>query len=97
MKVRLLPRAQQDLAEVAAWLERERPGERDRVLGALLDALARLEALPRLGALARDEVLRRRGYRTLVRGRHVAFSRVQGATVLVVRVLHQRQPWRHLL
>jgi plasmid stabilization system protein ParE len=97
MKVRLLPRAQQDLLEIDAWLERERPFARGRVVEALLEGLARLERLPLTGPVARDEVLRRRGYRTLARKPYVTFYRVQGSTVLVVRILHQRRSWRHLL
>jgi plasmid stabilization system protein ParE len=97
MKVRVLRRAQTDLLEIAAWLERERPVQKNRILDAVLTGLERLERFPRMGPLARDPLLRRRGYRTLVRQRYVAFYRVERATVLVVRVLHERQSWKRLL
>jgi plasmid stabilization system protein ParE len=97
MKVRVLRRAQQDLLEIAAWLERERPEQGDGILDAVLKGLERLEQLPLMGPLERDPVLRRRGYRTLVRQGYVAFYRVERTTVLVVRVLHERQAWKRLL
>jgi plasmid stabilization system protein ParE len=94
MKVRVLRRAQTDLLEIAAWLERERPLRMNRILDAVLNGL---ERFPRMGQVARDPLLRRRGYRTLVRQGYVAFYRVERATVLGVRVLRERQSWKRLL
>jgi len=97
VKLRLLPRAQLDLLEIEAWLQRERPQSWERQLDAIIVGLDQLERHPLSAPLCRDERLALRGFRTLTLGRYVAFYKVQRATVYVYRLLHQKQSWKKLI
>lgn len=97
MKLRLLPRAQVDLLEIEAWLQRERPQTWERQLDAIIMGLDQLERHPLSGPVCRDERLALRGFRTIMLGRYVAFYKVQCATVFVYRLLGQKQSWKQLI
>ena len=97
MKLRLLPRAQRDLLEIQAWLERELPHASERRLDAIIMGLDQLERHPLSGPVCRDERLAVRGFRTITLGRYLAFYKVQRATVYVYRLLDQKQSWQQLL
>lgn len=75
-----MPRAQGDLLEIEAWLQREWPQSWERQLDAIILGL---EQPLNASAL--------RGFRTISVGRYVAFYKVQRATVYVHRLLHQKQ------
>jgi plasmid stabilization system protein ParE len=96
-QVRVLRRAEADLFEIRAYLNREAPASCQRVLGELLDGFAQLGALSNSGPVPRDEHLKKRGYRFLVRGRYVIFYKVIGRQVRIHRVLMQRRAYRRLL
>lgn len=97
MKLRLLPRAQLDLLEIQAWLQRERPQSWERQLDRIIAGLEQLERHPLSAPVCRDERLALRGFRTPTLGRYVAFFKVQRATVYLYRLLHHKQTWRRLL
>lgn len=97
MKLRLLPRAQVDLLEIEAWLQRERPQSWERQLDAIILGLDQLERYPLSGPVCRDERLALRGFRTISLGRYVAFYKVQRATVFIYRLLGQKQSWKQLI
>ena len=97
MKIRVLPRAERDLAEIDAWLTRENAHRAAKVMKGLLDGLAQLERLPRSGPPIRDPWLASRGFRALVRGRYTVFFKTHRSTVVIYRVLHQRRDWSSLL
>ena len=97
MKVRILRRAQVDLAEIDAWLRRENPRAAAKLMRSLFDGIEQLARLPSSGPPVRDPVLAERGFRALSRKRYVIFFKIQGATVYVHRVLHQRREWSGLV
>ena len=97
MKLRLLPRAQRNLLEVQAWLEREQPQSSERQLDIIIMGLDQLGRHPLSAPTCRDERLALRGFRTITLGRYVAFYKVQRATVYVYRMLNQKQSWKPLL
>ena len=96
MKLRLLPRAQRDLLEIEAWLQREFPQAWERRLDTVIIGLDQLERHPLSGPVCRDERLALGGFRTITAGRYVVFYKVQRATVSVYRLLNQKQSWSQL-
>ena len=96
-RVRVLKRAERDLVELRSYLAREAPDSAGRVVGELLDAIESLARWPERGARPRDELLRRRGFRFLVRRSYLIFFKVSGRSIWVYRVLHGRRAWSRLL
>lgn len=85
-EVRLSAAARQDLADI--WqtsFETWGAAQADRYLDNIGAALGRLETNPRLGPDCSDLVP---GARRLVTGQHVAFYRIVGDHIRVIRVLH---------
>lgn len=95
--VRILRRAQADLLEIYAYHSRESPSAAARIIEELIAATERLGKLPESGPVARDDRLRRAGYRVLVQGRYLLFYKLVGAHVRIYRVLHQRRAYERLL
>jgi toxin ParE1/3/4 len=96
-RVRVLKRAERDLVELRSCLVREAPESAGTVVGDLIDAIESLARGPERGARPRDEHLRRRGFRFLVRQPYMIFFKVSGSRVWVYRVLHGRRAWSRLL
>jgi toxin ParE1/3/4 len=93
---RLTRRAEEDLAEIGAYTLHTRGAEQcARYLDQLESRCEWLAENPHLG-VASDDV--RPGYLRWVQGKHVLyFKRIDGETILVVRVLHGRMlPELHL-
>lgn len=97
MRVRVLARAQGDLLEVSAYLKKENPRARPRVIARLLNGIDQLAQLPSSAPLVKDEALAVRGFRCLHRSGYAIFYKVKGNTVFVHRVLHHRRQWAGLL
>lgn len=96
-RVRVLKRAESDLVELRSYLGREAPDSAGRVIGDLLDAIESLARWPERGARPRDERLRRRGFRFLVRKPYLIFFKISGRRVFIYRVLHGKRGWSRLL
>ena len=96
-RVRVLRRAERDLVELRSYLGREAPDSAGRVVGELLDAIESLVRWPERGARPRDERLRRRGFRFLVRQPYLIFFKISGRRVFIYRVLHSKRAWSRLL
>lgn len=95
--LRVLRRAQRDLAEVQGYLETDAPDQVDEVMEQLLTAIDRLARFAELGPVCRDRGLRARGFRALSVGRYRIFYRILRAQVRVYRVLHHRRAYDELL
>ena len=96
-RVRVLRRAERDLVELRSYLAREAPDSAGRIVGDLLNAIESLARWPERGARPRDEHLRRRGFRFLVRQPYLIFFKISGRRVFIYRVLHGKRAWSRLL
>jgi len=97
VRIRILGRAQRDLDQIYDYVLRETPPRADRFIAELLDAIESLETMPERGAVPRDEVLRRRGYRFLVHKPYLVFYKLVKQQVRVYRVQHGSRAYRGLL
>lgn len=96
-EVRVLGRAERDLLEISAWLVREAPHARERILDALLASIEQLGSMATPGIVPHDEVLRARGYRLIIVRKWLVFFKVRGRRVTVYRVLHGKRDWLPLV
>lgn len=95
--VRVLRRAQHDLAEIHRYIEREKPDAADRFLDRLLDTLDSLHDMPERGGVPRDARLASLGYRVLVVDEYLILYKIVRSHVRVYRVVHGRRRYQHLL
>lgn len=95
--IRVLRRAQLDLAEIQRFVGRDQPDAANALVEDLLDAIERLGRIPTMAPVARDPRLSTLGYRVIVRGRYLVFYKLVGRHVRVYRVLHQRREYARLL
>jgi plasmid stabilization system protein ParE len=95
--VRILVRAQSDLAQIQRYVERDRPGAAIRLVERLLDTIAALESHPRSGIVPRDERLAGLEFRVCVQGEYLVFYKVLPSVVRVYRVLHGRRKYAALI
>ncbi|MFN7975533.1 MAG: type II toxin-antitoxin system RelE/ParE family toxin [Acidobacteriota bacterium] len=96
-RVRILRRARRDLLEIQQYIARDAPEVADRVVDQLVDSIESLSALPLRGAIPRDARLRSLGFRFLLLGSHLVFSRVVRSEVRVYRVLHGKRAYAGIL
>ncbi len=86
MRLKLTEAAEQDLADIAAWLTMEASETTvRRIVGDLLQRLDGVLAFPESGA-PRDSI--RPGLRAVFRHNHAIYYQVEGDVVAVIRVLH---------
>lgn len=95
--VKVLRRAQRDLQELYDLVAREAPLRADGFIDGLLAALESLAEMPERGAVPRDAVLARQGFRFLTHGRYLIFYKVLLRHVRVYRILHGQRAYRGLL
>lgn len=96
-RVRVLARAVSDVIEIGEYLSVEAPHARDRILARIVEAAEGLRTLAERAPLAREPVLRARGFRSLRVQRYIVFYKLTPSTVRVYRVLHERREWARLL
>lgn len=86
--VRLLRIAENDLADIVAYIEAERPSAALGQLARIEKALTFLKRNPYLGKLSNDGHLIELGYRCLTVDDYLAFYTVEEQTVFVHRIIH---------
>lgn len=88
MSYRTTPRAQADLQTIGDYIAERNPPAAKRLIGRFIQHWELLATQPRSGA-ERDDILP--GIRHKVTGIYVAFYRVEGEDVVILRVLHGRR------
>ena len=94
--VRLLRIAENDLAEIVAYITAERPSAAVGQLTRIEKTLGLLRKNPYLGKLPNDEYLLKLGYRCLIMDDYLAFYTVEGQTVFVHRIIHGARDYHAL-
>jgi toxin ParE1/3/4 len=96
-KVRILPAAQEDMAEIVDYLNTLSPQSALRYYDMLVEKIESLSNMPERCAMARDAQLHLRGYRFMVVGNYLVFFLIVGETVQVRRILYGRRQYESLL
>ncbi len=97
LRVVYLRSAQQDLADILRYIQRDSPGNAEQWIDRIDRALGRLSSFPNSGVVPKDERLEALGYRIVVVGEYLAFYVVCGRRVEVRRVFHGRRRYSFLL
>ena len=95
--VRLLRIAENDLADIVAYIAAERPSAAAAQLDRIEKSLGLLNRNPYLGKVPNDEHLIGLGYRCLNIDDYLAFSSVEEQTVFVHRIVHGARDYLSLL
>ena len=95
--VRLLRIAEDDLADIVAYIAAERPSAAVDQLAKIEKALGLLQSNPFLGKRLGDKHLSELGYRCLIVDDYLAFYTVEEKIVFVHRILHGARDYFTLL
>lgn len=96
-KVKIYPSAQQDLRDIADYLNTLSPSAALRYYDKLTEEIASLSTLPERCPRPRDLALAAKGYRYLIVGNYLVFYVVSGDTVQIRRILYGRRDYHSLL
>ena len=93
----LFPTAEQDLADVVAYLNTLSPDVVLRYYDLLIGEIANLDEMPERFPKPRDLALAAKGYRYLVVKDYLVFYVVSGKTVEIRRILYVRRDYNSIL
>lgn len=96
-KVKIYPTAQQDLRDIADYLNTLSPSAALRYYDKLTQEIASLSTMPERCPRPRDLALAAKGYRYLIVENYLIFYVVSGGTVQIRRILYGRRDYRALL
>ncbi|MBI5102804.1 MAG: type II toxin-antitoxin system RelE/ParE family toxin [Nitrospirae bacterium] len=95
--VRLLSIAEDDIAEIVAFIAQDNPDAALKLADKIESRLARLADFPSLGRIPAEEELAVLGYRYLIVENYLVFYTVTAKTVLIHRILHGARDYLNLL
>ena len=94
-KVKIYPAAQNDLLDIVEAAES--PDADAFISGSITEKLAVLTSAPETCPMARDTLLRIRGYRTLQADNYIVLFVIKGKTVELRRILSARRQYARIL
>jgi toxin ParE1/3/4 len=94
--VRLLRAAEDDLAEILTYIASDRAAAAENLADRFEKDLGLLSRNPNLGRVPKEEELAGLGYRYLVVENYLVFYVVEGAAILVHRILHGARDYSRL-
>lgn len=96
-KVKILPAAQEDMAEIVEYLNTLSPQAALRYYNLLVEKIKSLSDMPERCLKPRDAQLRLRDYRFLTIENYLVFFVIIGDTVQIRRILYGRRQYESLL
>lgn len=96
-EVRLLSIAENDIAEIVAYIAEDNPAAAITLAEKIESRLARLADFPSLGRIPAEEELAGIGYRYLVVENYLVFYTITAQTLLIHRILHGARDYLNLL
>ncbi len=97
LSVRLLGIAEDDLAEIIAFIVEDDIAAAEKLAARIEKQLARLAEHPSPGRIPAEEELARLGYRYLVVDNYLIFYTVSAEAVLIQRIIHGARDYTGLL
>ncbi len=91
MKLRWLPSAFKDIERLYEFLLEKDPSAAARAMEIVLDGAERLEDMPEIGRPMNDDTGRRELYLPFGAGAYVLRYKLDGETVVIIRVWHSRE------
>ena len=96
-KIKIFPRAKQDMEEVIDYLNTLSPDVALKYYDLLVEEIAGLSQMPERCPRPKDLALAARGYRYLIVKNYLVFYVVVGDTVQIRRILYARRNYKGLL
>ena len=96
-KIKIFPRAKQDMEEVIAYLNTLSPDVALKYYDLLVEEIAGLSQMPERCPRPKDLALAARGYRYLIVKNYLVFYVIAGDTVQIRRILYARRNYKGLL
>lgn len=96
-KIRIFPRAKQDMEEVIDYLNTLSPDVALKYYDLLVEEIAGLSQMPERCPRPKDLALAARGYRYLIVKNYLVFYVIAGDTVQIRRILYARRNYKGLL
>jgi len=96
-RIRYLKSAENDMEEIFDYILRDSPSAAASMLDKFDKAISGLEHNPELGAIPKDERLKKLGYKMLIIDRYIVFYVIKNRTVQIRRVLHGARQYSYLL
>ena len=97
--VHFSPEALNDLEQIKNYIQSDLENDiaADNTVKKIIDRVRELEAFPKMGAPLNSFTKTENSYRYLLCNKYTAFYRVEGDSVLVVRVLYGRRDYMRVL
>lgn len=96
-KIKIFPRAKQDMEEVIDYLNTLSPDVALKYYDLLVEEIAGLSQMPERCPRPKDLALAARGYRYLIVKNYLVFYVIAGDTVQIRRILYARRNYTGLL
>ena len=96
-KIKIFPRAKQDMEEVIDYLNTLSPDVALKYYDLLVEEIAGLSQMPERCPRPKDLALAARGYRYLIVKNYLVFYVIAGDTVQIRRILYARRNYKWLL
>ena len=96
-KIKIFPRAKQDMEEVIDYLNTLSPDVALKYYDLLVEEIAGLSQMPERCPRPKDFALAARGYRYLIVKNYLVFYVIAGDTVQIRRILYARRNYKGLL
>ncbi|MBS4881017.1 MAG: type II toxin-antitoxin system RelE/ParE family toxin [Firmicutes bacterium] len=96
-KIKIFPRAKQDMEEVIDYLNTLSPDVALKYYDLLVEEIAGLFQMPERCPRPKDLALAARGYRYLIVKNYLVFYVIAGDTVQIRRILYARRNYKGLL
>ena len=96
-KIKIFPRAKQDIEEVIDYLNTLSPDVALKYYDLLVEEIAGLSQMPERCPRPKDLALAARGYRYLIVKNYLVFYVIAGDTVQIRRILYARRNYKGLL
>ena len=96
-KIKIFPRAKQDMEEVIDYLNTLSPDVALKYYDLLVEEIAGLSQMPERCPRPKDLALAARGYRYLIVKKYLVFYVIAGDTVQIRRILYARRNYKGLL
>ena len=92
MRIRYTPEARADLTEIRSYIGKtlQNPAAASRTVAGITKECGRLKDYPNLGMSLEAKTGLHSEYRFLLCGKHIAFYRIEGSWVSIIRILDGR-------
>ena len=95
-RIRYLSTAQRDLLDIFAYIKKDNPTAAHSMLEKFDKSISQLGHNPFLGAIPKDNRLKKLGYRILIVGKYFVFYVIKAKVIKIRRIIHGARQYSFL-